>query len=57
MATVRITEAELACDVRAVLEKVERGSEVIIEGEDHRPLTVLKQPQEMDSGARAKVRV
>ena len=29
MATVRITEAELARDVRAVLEKIERGSEVI----------------------------
>jgi hypothetical protein len=45
MATFRITEAELACDVRAVLEKVERGSEVIIEREDHWPLAVMKQPQ------------
>jgi hypothetical protein len=45
MATVRITEAELARDVRAVLEKIERGSEVIIEREDHRPLAVVKQPQ------------
>jgi hypothetical protein len=41
----RITEAELARDVRAVLEKIERGSEVIIEREDHRPLAVVKQPQ------------
>jgi antitoxin (DNA-binding transcriptional repressor) of toxin-antitoxin stability system len=39
--TVRITEAELARDVRAVLEKVEQGSEVIIEQEDHRPVAVI----------------
>ena len=38
---VRITEAELARDVRAVLEKVEQGSEVIIEHEDHRPIAVI----------------
>jgi hypothetical protein len=43
--TVRITEAELARDVRAVLEKIERGNEVIIEREDHRPVAVIKQPQ------------
>jgi hypothetical protein len=45
MATVRITEAELARNVRAVLEKIERGNEVIIEREDHRPLAVMKQAQ------------
>ncbi len=45
MATVRITEAELARDVCAVLEEIERGGEVIIEREDHRPLAVIKQPQ------------
>ena len=45
MATVRITEAELARDVRSVLEQVEGGNEVIIEREDHRPLAVMKQPQ------------
>jgi len=39
--TVRITEAELARDVRAVLEKVEQGREVIIEHEDHRPVAVI----------------
>ena len=39
--TVRITEAELARDVRAVMEKVERGSDVIIEQEDHRPVAVI----------------
>jgi hypothetical protein len=45
--TVRITEAELARDVRDVLEKIERGNEVIIEREDHRPVAVMKQPQPM----------
>jgi hypothetical protein len=45
MATLRITEAELARDVRAVLEQIERGSEVVIERDDHRPLAVMKQPQ------------
>ena len=43
--TLRITEAELARDVRAVLEKIERGAEVIIERDDHRPLAVMKAPQ------------
>lgn len=42
--TVRITEAELARDVRAVLEKVERGNEVIIEREDHRPVAIMRPP-------------
>jgi hypothetical protein len=42
--TVRITEAELARDVRAVLAKVEEGDEVIIEREDHRAVAVMKQP-------------
>lgn len=45
MMTLRITEAELARDVRAVLEKVQQGSEVIIEQEDHRPVAVMKQLQ------------
>jgi len=45
MLSVRITEAELALDVRAVLEKIELGSEVIIEREDHRPLAVMRRPQ------------
>lgn len=44
MATVRITEAELAREVRAMLEEVERGTEIIIEREDHRHVAVLKQP-------------
>lgn len=44
MITVRITEAELARDVRGVLEKVQQGSEVIIEQEDHRPVAVISSP-------------
>ena len=41
----RITEAELIRDVRAVLDKIELGNEFVIEREDHRPLVVMKQPQ------------
>ncbi len=42
--TVRITEAELARDVRSVLQKVEQGSEVIIERDDHQPVAVIRSP-------------
>jgi hypothetical protein len=44
MMTMRITEAELARDVHAVLEKVQKGSEVIVEREDHRPVAVISSP-------------
>lgn len=44
MAMVRITEAELARDLHAVLEKVQQGSEVIVEREDHRPVAVIRSP-------------
>ncbi|MGO9254764.1 MAG: hypothetical protein ACLQU1_00450 [Bryobacteraceae bacterium] len=44
MATVRITEAELARDLHAVLAKVQEGVEVIVE-QDHRPVAVIKTPQ------------
>src|ERR1017187_8897504 len=44
MATVRITEAELARDIHAVLAKVQEGVEVIVE-QDHRPVAVIKTPQ------------
>lgn len=44
MTTTRITEAELARDVRAVLEKVQQGQEVIIEREDHQPVAVIRSP-------------
>jgi len=43
MATVRITEAELARDVHAVLAKVQEGVEVIVE-QDHRPVAVIRTP-------------
>jgi antitoxin (DNA-binding transcriptional repressor) of toxin-antitoxin stability system len=42
--TVRITEAELARDIHAVLEKVQAGVEIIVE-QDHRPVAVIKTPQ------------
>jgi hypothetical protein len=45
MITVRISEAELVRDVRAVLEKVQQGSEVVIEREDHRPVAIISQPR------------
>jgi antitoxin (DNA-binding transcriptional repressor) of toxin-antitoxin stability system len=44
MMTVRITEAELARDLHAVLEKVQQGGEVIVEREDHRPVAVISSP-------------
>ena len=42
--TLHVTEAELARDLHAVLEKVPQGTEVIIE-QDNRPVAVLKAPQ------------
>ena len=44
MATVRITEAELVRDIRAVLAQVQEGVEVIVE-QDHRPVALIKTPQ------------
>lgn len=44
MATLRITEAELARDVHAVLAKVQEGVEVIVE-QDHRPVATIKTPK------------
>ena len=41
--TVRITEAELASDTHAVLEKVQAGVEVVVE-QDNRPVAVIKMP-------------
>ena len=41
MATLRITEAELARDIHAVLAKVQEGVEVIVE-QDHRPVAVIR---------------
>ena len=42
--TVRITEAELARDLHAVLENLQQGSEVIVEREDYRPVAVISSP-------------
>ena len=42
--TIRITEAELARDIHAVLAKVQAGVEVIVE-QDHRPVAVIKTPR------------
>jgi antitoxin (DNA-binding transcriptional repressor) of toxin-antitoxin stability system len=44
MITVHVTEAELARDLHAVLEKVRQGIEVVIE-QDSRPVAVLTAPQ------------
>ena len=43
MGTLRITEAELARDIHAVLAKVRDGAEVIVE-QDHRPVAVIRTP-------------
>jgi len=42
--TVRITEAELARDIHAVLARVQEGVEVIVE-QNHRPVAVIKTPR------------
>jgi len=44
MANVRMSEAEVARDLHAVLAKVQQGIEVVIE-QDHRPVAVLKPSQ------------
>ena len=41
MATVHMSEAEVARDLHAVLDKVRQGVEIVIE-QDHRPVAVLK---------------
>ena len=43
MATVRITEAELARDLHAVLARVRQGVEVVVE-QDNRPVALIKTP-------------
>ena len=49
MATVHMTEAEVARDLHAVLAKVQQGIEVVIE-QDHRPVAVLKPSQSAAPG-------
>jgi antitoxin (DNA-binding transcriptional repressor) of toxin-antitoxin stability system len=41
MAALHISEAELARDLHAVLEKVRQGSEIVVE-QDHRPVAILR---------------
>jgi antitoxin (DNA-binding transcriptional repressor) of toxin-antitoxin stability system len=41
MAVMRISEEELARDVHRVLDKIERGDEVVVERDDH-PIAVIK---------------
>jgi hypothetical protein len=43
MATVRMSEAEVARDLHAVLAKVQQGIEVVIE-QDHRPVAIVRSP-------------
>lgn len=49
MATVHMSEAEVARDLHAVLAKVQQGIEVVIE-QDHRPIAVLKPSQHGSPG-------
>ena len=49
MATVRMTESEVARDLHAVLAKVQAGVEVVIE-QDHRPVAVLRPAQPAGPG-------
>ena len=41
MATVHMSEAEVARDLHAVLAKVQQGVEIVIE-QDHRPVAVIR---------------
>ena len=43
MATIHMSEAEVARDLHAVLAKVQQGVEVVIE-QDHRPVAVMCSP-------------
>ncbi len=43
MAQLRMTEAELARDIHAVLARVQEGVEIVVE-QDHRPVAVIKSP-------------
>lgn len=45
MATLHISEADLAKDVHAVLEQVKQGGEVVVE-QDHRPVAIIKSAEE-----------
>ena len=53
MATVHMSEAEVARDLHAVLAKVKQGVEVVIE-QDHRPIAVLKPSQSGSPGRKLR---
>jgi antitoxin (DNA-binding transcriptional repressor) of toxin-antitoxin stability system len=44
MATIRITEAELARDAHGVLARLRDGVEIVVE-EDNRPVAVIRAPE------------
>ncbi len=44
MATIYMTQAEVARDFDAALEKVRQGAEIVVE-QDHRPVAVIKPSQ------------
>ncbi|MGA7409216.1 MAG: hypothetical protein WBW33_01960 [Bryobacteraceae bacterium] len=43
MATLRMTEAERARDIHAVLANVQEGAEIVVE-QDHHPVAVIRSP-------------
>ena len=43
MGTLRITEAELARDIHALLAKVQEGAEIVVE-QDHHAVAVIRSP-------------
>jgi len=43
MATVHMTEAEVARDLHAILAQVQKGDEIVIE-EDHRTVAIIRSP-------------
>jgi hypothetical protein len=45
MATLHISEADLARDLHAILEQVRQGGEVVVE-QDHRPVAIMKPAQQ-----------
>ena len=52
MATVHMSEAEVARDLHAVLVKVQQGVEIVTE-QDHRPVAVIRaRPQRANSSGR-----
>jgi antitoxin (DNA-binding transcriptional repressor) of toxin-antitoxin stability system len=53
MSTIRMSEAEVARDLHAVLARVQQGVEVVIE-QDHRPVAVLRPPESAGPGRKLR---